>query len=318
MKKLALSAMSLLAAFSLAACSGGDSETIATMEGGEITKEDLYEAMKPVVGESMLQRLIIINVLDNEVGENNFAAEAEAETRTFMGNVGGEESMLGIIRQMGFSTIKDYQDQILINMLMEEALTKRTEITDADIEAYYETYVPNITASHILVEDKATAEDIIKQLDEGADFAELAAEHSTDTSNAQNGGSLGSFGKGAMVAPFEEAAFALESGEYSKTPVESEFGFHVILVEENPEKGTLEEERENLREALLNEKLTDAAYLDETISAIMQDANIKISDDDLDHIMDAYTQNDEEEEESSEADSSAESDTAESEASSAE
>lgn len=317
MKKLALSAMSLLAAFSLAACSGGDSETIATMEGGEITKEDLYEAMKPVVGESMLQRLIIINVLDNEVGENNFAAEAEAETRTFMGNVGGEESMLGIIRQMGFSTIKDYQDQILINMLMEEALTKRTEITDADIEAYYETYVPNITASHILVEDKATAEDIIKQLDEGADFATLAAEHSTDTSNAQNGGSLGSFGKGAMVAPFEEAAFALESGEYSKTPVESEFGFHVILVEENPEKGTLEEERENLREALLNEKLTDAAYLDETISAIMQDANIKISDDDLDHIMDAYTQNDEEEE-SSEADSSAESDTAESEASSAE
>lgn len=317
MKKLALSAMSLLAAFSLAACSGGDSETIATMEGGEITKEDLYEAMKPVVGESMLQRLIIINVLDNEVGENNFAAEAEAETRTFMGNVGGEESMLGIIRQMGFSTIKDYQDQILINMLMEEALTKRTEITDADIEAYYETYVPNITASHILVEDKATAEDIIKQLDEGADFATLAAEHSTDTSNAQNGGSLGSFGKGAMVAPFEEAAFALESGEYSKTPVESEFGFHVILVEDNPEKGTLEEERENLREALLNEKLTDAAYLDETISAIMQDANIKISDDDLDHIMDAYTQNDEEEE-SSEADSSAESDTAESEASSAE
>lgn len=317
MKKLALSAMSLLAAFSLAACSGGDSETIATMEGGEITKEDLYEAMKPVMGESMLQRLIIINVLDNEVGENNFAAEAEAETRTFMGNVGGEEGMLGIIRQMGFSTIKDYQDQILINMLMEEALTKRTEITDADIEAYYETYVPNITASHILVEDKATAEDIIKQLDEGADFATLAAEHSTDTSNAQNGGSLGSFGKGAMVAPFEEAAFALESGEYSKTPVESEFGFHVILVEENPEKGTLEEERENLREALLNEKLTDAAYLDETISAIMQDANIKISDDDLDHIMDAYTQNDEEEE-SSEADSSAESDTAESEASSAE
>lgn len=292
MKKFALSAVTLLAAVTLSACT--PSENVVTLEGGEITRDEFYEAMKDTVGEKTLQRLVLIEVLDNEVGDNNFAAEAEADARTSMDSVGGEAQFIGLLQQIGFSSIRDYQDQVHLNLLMDEALTQRTPITDEELAEYYETYQPAITASHILVEDEKLAQDLIDQINDGADFAELAKEHSTDSGNdqapgsAQNGGSLGLVSQGQMVAPFEEAAFALEEGEMTQTPVESQFGYHIILVTEKPEKGTLEDETETLRDVMRTAKLKDADYLDTTIQAIFKDANIEIHDKDLEDVMNAY------------------------------
>lgn len=83
-----------------------------------------------------------------------------------------------------------------------------------------------ISAQHILVEQKFEAEDLIKKLDEGKTFEELAADFSMCPSG-KSGGNLGEFGKGMMVPPFEQAAFALEVGETSG-PVQTQFGFHLI------------------------------------------------------------------------------------------
>lgn len=86
-----------------------------------------------------------------------------------------------------------------------------------------------VRARHILVADEQTAKDLITRLQAGEDFAELAVQYSTDTASAVQGGDLGWFGKGAMVAEFETAAFALEnSGDITTTPVASSFGFHII------------------------------------------------------------------------------------------
>ena len=84
----------------------------------------------------------------------------------------------------------------------------------------------NIKARHILVEQEFEANDLVKKLAEGKTFEELAQSHSKCPSG-KSGGDLGSFGKGMMVASFEEAAFALEVGETSK-PVRTQFGFHLI------------------------------------------------------------------------------------------
>jgi parvulin-like peptidyl-prolyl isomerase/cytochrome c-type biogenesis protein CcmH/NrfG len=117
----------------------------------------------------------------------------------------------------------------------------------AELQAYFEANrekyaTPEVKARHILVsveqdasEDKVTEaqkkiEEIRKQLDKGADFAELA-KNSDDKSNAENGGDLGWFGKGVMVKEFEEAAFALDIGKVS-APVRTQFGFHLIKVED--------------------------------------------------------------------------------------
>ncbi len=83
-----------------------------------------------------------------------------------------------------------------------------------------------INASHILVPHKHDAEDLVKKIAAGESFEELAKKHSTCPSG-KNGGSLGTFGKGQMVAPFETAAFALKPGEISG-PVQTQFGYHLI------------------------------------------------------------------------------------------
>ena len=113
----------------------------------------------------------------------------------------------------------------------------QSAITEDEVKAAYDAEyanfqgAPEINAAHILVEKEDEAKDIIKQLEGGADFAELAKEKSTGPSGP-NGGDLGFFGKGQMVPEFETAAFALKSGEFTKEPVKTQFGYHVILNKE--------------------------------------------------------------------------------------
>lgn len=84
-----------------------------------------------------------------------------------------------------------------------------------------------IQASHILVEKQSQALKILDELSKGSDFKELAKKHSTCPSG-KRGGDLGSFGRGQMVKPFEDAAFALNVGETTKEPVKTQFGYHII------------------------------------------------------------------------------------------
>jgi peptidyl-prolyl cis-trans isomerase D len=151
--------------------------------------------------------------------------------------------------------------------------------TEEEIATYYEenrttqfTQPLELRARHILIKagqdaDEATraearkqAEEIEKQLRDGADFAKLAREKSQDEGSAKSGGDLGFFGKGRMVKPFEEAALALAPGETSGV-VETPFGFHVIRVEEKREEREkpLDEVREEVVKALTGEKTRAAA-----------------------------------------------------------
>ncbi|MDD2863304.1 MAG: peptidylprolyl isomerase [Methylococcales bacterium] len=109
-------------------------------------------------------------------------------------------------------------------------------VTDEDIKKEYESKVAaekgeEFKARHILVKTDAEAKKIIDELDKGGDFAKLANKLSLDGKEAQNGGDLGWFLAAQMVAPFSEAVAALENGKYTKTPVQTQFGYHVILRE---------------------------------------------------------------------------------------
>jgi peptidyl-prolyl cis-trans isomerase C len=105
-------------------------------------------------------------------------------------------------------------------------------ITDEETRAHYAETIGagsvELQASHILLADAGTAQEVIQMLDDGADFAEMARVHSTGPSGP-DGGDLGWFAPDAMVAPFSEAAMALEDGTYTAEPVETRFGWHVIL-----------------------------------------------------------------------------------------
>lgn len=164
------------------------------------------------------------------------------------------------------AAIDDAVRLILRNRLIETTVDEA--VTDEALRAAYEARKAEpdfareeVKARHILVEDGATAAELISELEDGADFAQLAAEHSTGPSG-EAGGDLGWFTRDQMVAPFADAAFALEPGEVSAEPVETRFGWHVIKAEDRRTTvPTFEESRAELEQELGREAVT--ALLDE-------------------------------------------------------
>lgn len=146
-------------------------------------------------------------------------------------------------------------------------IAKEFKIDEQSMKAYYDKNVVGNTpkeykARHILVKTEDEAKALIKDLEGGADFAKLAKEKSTDTGSASRGGDLGWFTEQDMVAPFSKAAAGLKKGELGKTPVSSQFGWHVIILDDvrimpAPEYTAV---KENIKKVLLKEKLNQ--YLD--------------------------------------------------------
>ncbi|OCJ11175.1 peptidylprolyl isomerase [Rhizobium sp. AC44/96] len=155
-------------------------------------------------------------------------------------------------------------------------------VTDDEVKARYEKEVAalpkqeEVHARHILVKTEAEAQDVIKQLDAGKNFAELAKEKSTDPNKA-DGGDLGYFTKGRMVKEFEDAAFALDKGTYSKTPVKTDFGYHVILVEDKRDAAppAYDQVKDQVRQLVMRDK-----YL-ALLAAAKEKSKVDISDDTL-------------------------------------
>ncbi len=132
--------------------------------------------------------------------------------------------------------LKRYEDRLVQEAYLNRAI-KDAETEDR-LKARYQTFVKEkagheeVHALHILVKTDAEAKSVIAELDKGADFTTLAKKYSIDP-GAGSGGDLGYFGHDDMVKEFADAAFALPAGQYTKTPVKTEFGWHVIKVEDH-------------------------------------------------------------------------------------
>jgi peptidyl-prolyl cis-trans isomerase C len=216
---------------------------IAIVDGEPITEADLRLAAQDLGGaleqlppeqrmSGLINGLIDIRLMARAAEAADLDEDAEAQRR------------LGFVRDRALRA-----EYLRVNVF--EAITdeKVQEIYDAQVAAF----VPEeeIRASHILVETEAEAVALIAELDGGADFAQLAKDSSIDLGSGANGGDLDFFGRGRMIPPFEEAAFALEPGAYTKTPVQSDFGWHIILAVDQRMSSppTMEDLGPGLREA---------------------------------------------------------------------
>jgi peptidyl-prolyl cis-trans isomerase C len=154
--------------------------------------------------------------------------------------------------------LKHYEDRLIQEAYINRAV-KPAETEDG-LRTRYQTFLKEkpaheeVHASHILLATEAEAKSVIAELDKGADFAALAKKYSKDP-GAESGGDLGYFGHDDMVKEFSDAAFALPKGQYSKTPVKTEFGWHVIKVEDRRtgKPPSFEEAREQLSRDLAHE-----------------------------------------------------------------
>ena len=166
------------------------------------------------------------------------------------------------------------------------------KITDEEIRARYDKQladtppVNEVKARHILVKTKEEAEAIVKQLDGGAKFEDLAAQHTTDPSGKTTGGDLGYFAPGQMVPEFEKAAFALNVGEYSKEPVQSQFGWHIIMVEDKraQQPPAFDSVKDEVRNLVFREKYFAM------VEDLRKAAKVDVTDPDLKKAVDAMEQ----------------------------
>ena len=204
----------------------------STAEGKKVLKE-----VKEKVLEAMItDQLILQQAKDDDVVLQE--GEYEQAINDLEKYHGGKDALDTYLKQQGLnrqSFEKLVQEQLIINNFKEK-LTSDIKVTDKEVKKYYddnksmfELPAPEIRASHILVDTEDKAKEILAEIENGADFGELAKEHSKDPGSKELGGDLGYFAKGKMVPEFERAAFALKPGEISDI-VKSEHGYHIIKV----------------------------------------------------------------------------------------
>ena len=273
----------------LTACSNGESEAVVETKAGNITQEEFYEALKEASGDQVLQQLVYEKILSDKYEVTD--EEVDERVQAVKDQLGDQFETA--LLSYGYKSEEDLRNQFKVAMLQEKAALSEVEVTEEEMKQYYEDYKPNITARHILVEDEATAKEVKQKLDEGADFAELAKEYSTDTASAENGGDLGSSAQDAnMVPEFLEAAFALEVGQISD-PVQSEYGYHIIEVTAIDEKPSYEDMKEDIEYELKVSKL-DQAAMEKAMQDEVKEADVKIKDKDLDGLFDTSNEKSEE------------------------
>jgi foldase protein PrsA len=280
MKKWMLALTLAGGVIALSACNQSNGSTVAESNAGDITQDELYEAMKEKVGAQALQQLVYEKVLSEkyEVTDKELDAKV-AELKEQLG-----ENFQAALAQYGYADEEDFKETMKLGMMQEKAAMKSIKVTEKEVKEYYDNYKPEIKARHILVADEKTALEVKQKLDAGEKFEDVSNTYSTDEAAKAAGGDLGWFGPGAMDPAFEEAAYALKKDEISG-PVKSSFGYHIIQVTDKKEKKSYEEMKDQMEKELKSSKLTN-----EKINEIMQkevkDAKVKISDKDLKNALD--------------------------------
>jgi len=235
----------------------GVDTVLATVNGAEITLGHVVAmmAMLPPEYQALPDNVLFDGLLEQLVQQQVLASVAEADI--------GLRDRLGLENERRAFLAATYLDRVGGAAVSDEEL-------QAEFDAQFGSAGPvtEYNASHILVETQTDAEAVIAALAEGADFTQLAQERSIGPSGP-NGGELGWFTAGLMVPSFEEAVFGLEVGEVS-APVETQFGWHVIVLNDTREQAppTLEEVRAELEDGLRRarveatmQELTEAAAI---------------------------------------------------------
>lgn len=284
MKRIAMTAALAASVFTLSACSSNaeDSEAVVETSNGEVTKEEFYQELKKQSGDKVLRQLVLKEVLSSKYDVSEEAVNEELET---MKKQYGDQ-FNSVLQRYGVSSEEEFKEVIRLSLLQEKAATEDIEITEKEMKQYYDRMSTEIQASHILVQDKATAEEVKQKLENGASFESLASEYSKD-GTAQKGGELGYFGPGKMAPKFEDAAYSLEVGEVSD-PVKTQFGYHIIKVTDKrkaEDVESYEKEKENIRRTLASQKV-DQAALQEKITNLMQEAEIDVKLDEFKGLFD--------------------------------
>jgi foldase protein PrsA len=277
MKKWILALTLTGSVLALGACQS-NSDTIAKSDAGNVTQQQLYDAMKDKIGNQALQQLVYEKVLAKKYPVTNKELNDKvAQLKEQLGT-----NFQAALAQYGYKDEADLKKTMKVGMMQEKAAMKDVKVTDKELKDYYNNLQPEITVRHILVADEKTANDVKKQLDSGAKFEDLAKKYSTDTGSAQNGGNIGvinSKNQASFDPDFVKGAYALKENQIS-APVKSQFGYHIIQVTKIVEKKSFDSMKKDIEYEVKSSKLT-SDIISKAMDREMKAANVKISDKDL-------------------------------------
>ena len=282
-------------------------EMVASLTKDGISVDDLYEEMK-----SNYALGVLINMVDEKILNEKYET-SDAEKEYIENQKLNDQTLYNLYYSSLYQTYESYLkarynysssselDDYFKIQYRKDLVTKeyaKSIVTDGEIEDYYDDeYIPEMEASHILItaeydsdaddttkanaeaEALKTAKEIIEKLNKGESFEELAKEYSKDKGSAAKGGAIGKFGNGGMSKEFEQAAYKLKVNEYTKEPVKSEYGYHIILKTKEYEKKKLEEVKDEIIEILAEEKAeADGSISEKALIKLREDNGLKIED----------------------------------------
>ncbi|WPE30561.1 peptidylprolyl isomerase [Lactobacillus johnsonii] len=277
-------------ALSATACSGG--KAVVTYKGGKITESQYYDKMKESqAGQSTLASMIVSDALESQYGKDVTQKQVDKEYNKYKKQYGSQFD--SVLEQNGM-TASTFKDNLKTNLLTEAALKHIKKITPAQEKKAWKNYQPEVTVQHILVSKKSTAEDVIKQLQDGGDFKKLAKRYSTDTATKNDAGKLPAFDStdSTLDSSFKTAAFKLKTGEITTTPVKTQYGYHVIKMIKHPAKGTFKEHKKQIDNQIYQSMSEDQNVMRSVIATVLKRADVSIKDKDLKNVLSQYVSSD--------------------------
>jgi len=256
--KMALLCCSL---FLLAGRSAGQAaeEVAAVVNGEQITRTQLVEALLERVGPGLLEELVREALVRQALAQKKITLDPQVvndRMEEFKKQFDSEEQFQTWLTQRGV-TLVGLRKQVELDLGVEELVRSTIHISDADIRREHERIHKQVRARRLAVLTEAEARELRRRIQGGADFAELAREYSIDEGTRRRGGDLGSVSYESLHPTFAEALFRLKEGELSE-PIQTPGGYNLILVESIKPAPPLDKRTEDeLRERFIQEQLAE-------------------------------------------------------------
>lgn len=286
-------------------------EVVASIDGKQVAVEELYNELKNQYGTGILVNIIDEFIASKEI-ETDQSAKDYAESQITM--LKNQYAQLGkdfnsALISSGYKDENELKESIMLDYkknIVAENYVKET-LTESEINDYYEKNIyGEISVKHILIkpettssmseEEKTAAENaaleeaktVIQKLSEGADFDALVKEYSDDTASVSENGLIADFSKDEVVSEFFDASLNLQDGEYTKEPVKTTYGYHIILKVSQKEKPALEDVLDTVKDSLCDEKFdNDSNLFQKSWVEIRKKYSFNIVDTDIKSIYDA-------------------------------
>lgn len=280
-------------------------EVIASIDGKKIVAEELFDDLKDNYGSTSLINMIDEFIVNEEIKDDS---DAKASAESQLDSLKEQYKSYGydfedVLKQYGYDSENELLNEMILSAKKEEVARKyiKKELTDNEINEYYENEIyGDYNAKHILIkpettddmtdeeiekaEDKAKekAEKVISKLEDGSKWADLVKEYSEDEGSVDDEGLIENFTKGDVVDEFFNAVLDLKDGEYTKEPVKSDYGYHIILKVSSTDKPKLENKKDEIKEALVDQKISEDSSLQDKIWVkIREKYNLNIKDSSL-------------------------------------